>query len=114
MILVIGGASSGKREYVKALGYTDEQMADAAIDEKPVIYNLQDLVAKDPINATALLPALLTKEVVICNEVGSGVIPIVKNDRMCREQTGRLTVQLAKQATKVVRIVCGIPTIIKG
>jgi len=113
MILVIGSISSGKREYVKTLGYSDADMADAVLDERPVIYNVQDMVEKDPDNAMALLPELLKKEVVICCEVGSGVIPAQRHMRDMREATGRLCVALAKEAEQVVRLVAGIPTVIK-
>ena len=114
MILVVGGRASGKREYVSSLGYTAEQMADAVLDEKPVLLNLQDMVMADSENAPALLPELLKKEVVVCDEVGSGVIPMGKERRLGREATGRLCCRLAEQATKVVRMVSGIPTVIKG
>lgn len=114
MVLVIGAAASGKREYVKTLGYNDGDLADAVLDARPVLYNLQALVAKDPRNAPKLLPELLKKQVVICNEVGSGVIPVEKSERETREQTGRLCIQLAQKADCVVRLVCGIPTVIKG
>ena len=114
MILVVGGRGSGKREYVLSLGYTPEQMADGVLDEKPVLLDLQDIVMNDVENAPALLPELLKKKVVVCDEVGSGVIPLGKDRRLGREATGRLCCRLAEQATRVVRMVSGIPTIIKG
>lgn len=114
MILVLGGAFSGKREYVKSLGYADLDMADAVLDDKPVIYNLQKLVAESPHSTASLTQQLLSKQVIICNEVGSGIIPIDKNDSEAREATGRLCIILAQNADKVVRMVCGIPTVIKG
>jgi adenosyl cobinamide kinase/adenosyl cobinamide phosphate guanylyltransferase len=115
VILVIGGIASGKRNYVKKeLGFTDADMADGTLDGRPVLYNLQALVFKSCLEADSLLPALLAKEVVICNEVGSGVVPIDKTERAAREATGRLCVALAERASKVVRLVCGIPTVLKG
>ena len=115
MILVIGGLASGKRAYVnKIFGYSDEDMADAVIDNSPVLYNLQDLVASRLEDAEALLPVLLEKQVVICNEVGCGIVPIDRSDRASREATGRLCLALAENAKKVVRVYCGIPTVIKG
>lgn len=114
MILVIGAAASGKRTYVRTLGYSDTDMADAIIDDKPVLCNLQDLVEKAPENSGELLPALLTKEVVICNETGSGVIPAERHLRETREATGRLCILLAREADRVIRVVCGIPTVLKG
>jgi len=114
MILVIGARASGKKEYVMSLGYSQENIADGVLDGKPVVYNLQDLTMRDPDGAPDLLPALLEKEVVVCDEVGSGVIPLEKERRLGREATGRLCCRLASEAERVVRMVAGIPTIIKG
>ena len=113
MILVIGARASGKRAYVESLGYTAEQIADGVLEDKPVLYNLQDITMADPEGAPALLEALLRKEVVVCDEVGSGVIPMEKARRLGREATGRLCCQLAKEAARVVRLVAGIPTVLK-
>lgn len=114
MILVIGGAFSGKREYVKSLGFADTDMADAVLNDKPVIYNLQKLIATSSENEQKLIDELNKKSVVICNEVGSGIIPLGRDERDMRETTGRILIILAQKAEKVVRIVCGIPTYIKG
>jgi adenosyl cobinamide kinase/adenosyl cobinamide phosphate guanylyltransferase len=113
MILVIGSRASGKREYVKSLGYAEADMADAVLDARPVIYNVQDMVDADPEGSLSLLPALLNKEVVVCCEVGAGVIPAERRERDSREATGRLCIALAKQAERVVRLVAGIPAVIK-
>ncbi len=114
MILVIGARASGKRAYVESLGYGPGDIADGVMDEKPVLYNLQDLTLPDPEGAGALYDRLLEKEIVVCDEVGSGVIPLEKERRLGREATGRLCCRLAKEAEKVVRLVAGIPTVIKG
>lgn len=114
MILVIGARASGKKDFVLSLGYGEADIADGAMEDKPVIYNLQDLTLPDPEGAPALLEELLKKEVVVCDEVGSGVIPIDRTQRLGREATGRLCCRLAERAEKVVRLVCGIPTVIKG
>lgn len=114
MILIIGGAASGKRTYLESLGYEPEDIADGVLDDRKVLYGLEKLVDADPEGAGALLPVLLQKEVVACCEVGSGVIPIQYEQRRAREATGRLCVLLAARAEKVVRLVAGIPTVIKG
>lgn len=114
MILILGGAASGKRTYLEALGYGPEDIADGVLDERKVLYGLEKLVAADPEGAAALLPWLLQKEAVACCEVGSGVIPVHPELRRAREATGRLCVQLAAQAEKVVRLVAGIPMTLKG
>ncbi len=114
MILVIGSAASGKRAYVRSLGYADADMADAVLNARPVLYNLQELVFADAENAPALFDALLEKEVVVCDEVGSGVIPARPEERAAREAAGRLCCRLAQRADRVVRLVCGLPSVIKG
>lgn len=113
MILVIGGMASGKLDYVRSLGYREEEIADAVLDDCPVLYNLQDLVFADPDASPRLFSALLEKEVVVCHEVGSGIIPAKAKDREAREATGRLCSLLAQRADRVVRLVCGIPLILK-
>ena len=72
MILVIGARASGKRAYVESLGYAAGDIADGVLDDKPVLYNLQNITMADPEGAPALLKALKGKEVVACDEVGSG------------------------------------------
>ena len=114
MILILGGAASGKRTYLESLGYGPEEIADGMLDGKKVLYGLEQLVAADPEGAQALLPELLKKEAVACAEVGSGVVPISCEQRRAREATGRLCILLAARADKVVRLVAGIPLVIKG
>lgn len=113
MILVVGGSGNGKLDYVKSLGYGDDQIDDGKVGDRPVVYNLQDIVAADTEAAPTLFDELVAKEVVVCDEVGSGVIPATHEGREAREQTGRLCVRLAREATEVVRVVMGIPTRIK-
>lgn len=113
MLLVIGAEASGKRDYVKSLGYTDEDISSSLQDNCPVLDQLHRLIARKPQGCEAWLPKLLDKRVIICNEVGSGIIPDTREGRLCREQTGRMCVLLARQADHVVRMVCGIPVILK-
>jgi adenosylcobinamide kinase/adenosylcobinamide-phosphate guanylyltransferase len=114
MILIIGGAASGKREYLRSLGFDDEQIADAVLDGRPALANLHQLVFADPESAPDLLEPLLAKQAVTCDEVGAGIIPADPAERNAREATGRICNQLAQQATEVVRMVAGIPVRIKG
>ncbi|MBQ3078661.1 MAG: bifunctional adenosylcobinamide kinase/adenosylcobinamide-phosphate guanylyltransferase [Clostridia bacterium] len=115
MILVIGGFASGKRTYVKeVLGYTDEDMTDQAIDERRVVYNAQNMAMGDPEAIDKTIEELCRKDVVIACEIGLGIIPLDKNERMLREAAGRMTNRLAKRADKVIRMVCGIPLVLKG
>ena len=113
MILIIGGKGAGKLEYLRSLGYNDEEIARAALDEKPALYGLEEMIFAAPEKAAELIPVLLKKEAVACCETGSGIIPIDKKERDGREATGRVCIELAKDATRVIRMVCGVPTVIK-
>lgn len=114
MILIVGGEGSGKRTFAKTLGYAEKDMADGCLDSRPVLFHTERLVFERPEDADKLYDALLKKEVVICNEVGSGIIPMEPGERLGREAVGRLCVRLAAKADAVVRMVCGIPSVIKG
>lgn len=102
MILVVGGMASGKRSYVQSLGYDDAQ----------VVYGLEDTLRKGPL-AQKELQRLAQKEVVVCCEVGLGVVPMDAGEREWRELVGRTCCTLAQHASKVVRMVCGIPVVLK-
>lgn len=52
--------------------------------------------------------------VITLKEEGLGIIPMDKSDRRYRECIGKIGCYLATKADRVVRIVCGIPTVIKG
>ena len=38
MMLIIGGAASGKRTFLASLGYLPEDIADGVLDDKKVLY----------------------------------------------------------------------------
>ena len=123
MILVVGGIASGKRTYLRSLGFADADMADGALDERPVVLNAQELVRgigadSGELGGKGALPAelveaLASKQAIACVEVGSGVVPLDLAERIWRERAGRLTNELAARADRVVRMVCGIPMELK-
>ena len=51
--------------------------------------------------------------VIICDEVGSGIVPLDSFEREYRERLGRLLCEIAAKAERVERIVCGIGQRIK-
>ena len=50
---------------------------------------------------------------IICDEIGNGIVPMDPFERVYRERTGRILVKLAEDAEDVERVVCGIAQKIK-
>lgn len=95
MILVIGGLGTGKKEFVlHELGFDPEG--------EDVLCALQTMNPLPPVEE------LLRYRVVICREVGCGVVPVDREERERREALGRLCCQLARQAEAVWRVACGL------
>ena len=51
--------------------------------------------------------------IIISDEIGNGIVPMVKEERLWREETGRLLCKIAEHAENVERVICGIPVKIK-
>ena len=51
--------------------------------------------------------------ILICDEIGNGIVPVDAFERTYREQTGRILIRLAQKADEVVRVLCGIGQRIK-
>ena len=119
MLLIVGAEGSGKRTFAEKLGYdlaSDRVLLRADELVKGIAAEDAATVAKKDVDARvdAILSRLGDHEVIIANEVGSGVIPLEPEVRREREAAGRLVTLLAKRADTVVRMVCGIPTVLKG
>lgn len=111
MKLIIGGYASGKREFVKeSFRYKASEFTNIIEESKPVLYDLQEL---DCSGGPEMMKQLLQKEVIICNEMGCGLVPMEAADREKREQVGRLCIELAKEAEEVYRVYAGIGTRMK-
>ena len=50
---------------------------------------------------------------IVTNELGCGVVPMEKADRLWREAVGRVCTALAARSDEVVRVVCGIGVTLK-
>lgn len=115
MILVVGGRGSGKRRFVTGqLGHSETDIAPAVLDSRPVLADLHLLLREYSGDDDTLLEALRHKEVVICDEIGCGIVPMTAADRAWRDRVGRVSARVAAEAGAVVRLCCGIPQYLKG
>jgi adenosyl cobinamide kinase/adenosyl cobinamide phosphate guanylyltransferase len=126
MRLITGGAYQGKTEYAMNIaGISKDKLIDGAD------CNWMDWNNVNAINHFHLLIKRLLLEhqnvlqivkemikvnpeiVIITNELGCGVVPVDAFDRNYREVTGRICCFLAKEASQVHRVICGIGQVIK-
>ncbi len=107
MIFITGPLYSGKRETAMRLLHCDE----AALKTRCVC-DAQELV-REREDLDALADELARYDAVTAAEVGCGVVPADPDERARRERAGRLACLLASRADMVVRVMCGIPTVIK-
>lgn len=127
MILIIGGSHQGKKVFaLKQFGLTEEDVTDGRICKpeeacsRPILYNLHLLVERlmvQGVSPQQYMMAMLddAKElIVICDEIGLGVVPTSADERMWREEVGRLLCEIAGMSDQVYRVYCGIPSLIKG
>jgi adenosyl cobinamide kinase/adenosyl cobinamide phosphate guanylyltransferase len=118
MRLIVGAARSGKYAYLLSLGFAPADIADGGADgletlfARPVVYRLHALVRRlmeageEP--SDYILPRLRQDAVVVCDEVGCGVVPTDPFARAWRDEVGRLCQALAARSDTVERLCCGI------
>jgi len=124
MIMVTGGAYQGKKAYVmRKFKIAENDIADGAeypmeeLKTSRCIKNYHQLVKRlgdECIRFTEELCRSNPDAVIIIDEIGCGIVPMEKSERLWRENVGRCGCIIAANAENVIRIVCGIPTVIKG
>lgn len=125
MRLVIGGASQGKLDYVLEKysigesGVMDGNSTDIVEPSCRVFYAFETWFKRqlksgiEPEAAADALLAGLPELIIICDEIGSGIVPAEAFEREYRERLGRYLIKLAKEAQSVERVFCGIGQRIK-
>lgn len=130
MKMIIGGYAQGKTEYAKALfkDYViidEKEYTEAAriAENENVIINNLHLIVRRCMKLGESLEAMkemidqlstTTKDVIlISDEIGSGVIPVEKEERLYREAAGRIMTYAASKSSEVYRVTCGIGVRIK-
>lgn len=131
MILIIGGFAQGKLHYVKQnYVHCEDGQEVAVLDgtlELPAETGALQVIAnhlhryireqlRQGTDPETMIENFCKKHpdcILICDEIGNGIVPMEAKERTYRERTGRILEQLAAQADEVVRVVCGIGQKIK-
>jgi len=124
-ILIVGGTHQGKTEYaLRRYGIPEDQLWDVAKPgdwrEYPALNRLHLLaesVMKQGLDPQKEIRGILGKKqdwILICDEVGCGVVPMDAFARRWREEVGRLCCALAQEADVVELVTCGLPVRVKG
>ena len=119
MKFITGGAYQGKLEYAKKL-YPGAEWADGAgcslkellscgaVDHFHLFVRRWLQEGKTP---QELIRAILDKNrdlIIVCDEIGCGLVPTDAFEREYRESVGRICTQLVEYADEVYRVTCGI------
>ena len=119
MKFITGGAYQGKLEYAKKLypgaEWTDgagcslqEILSCGAVDHFHIFVRRWLLEGKTP---QELIRAIRDKNrdlIIVCDEIGCGLVPTDAFEREYRESVGRICTQLVEYADEVYRVTCGI------
>ena len=108
MRLIIGGAYQGKRAYA-----AEKYGAENLIDRFHLLVRDWLESGKPPLEMAEKLLHESPKAVIVMDEIGGGIIPIERSERLWREQVGKVGCFLAERAESVERIVCGIAVRLK-
>ena len=122
--IITGGAYQGKLAYARRLypGMTWTDGKSCRLDEIGIcsaVYAFHEFVKRwlEAGRSSAELTALLLEEtkerIIVCDEIGCGLVPVDAFEREYREETGRIMTALAERAERVDRVVCGIGTRIR-
>ncbi len=110
MILIVGGSCQGKTDfarknfpnakYFNQLHLFIRKRLENGKEQAEILSEIKEEISEG-------------QWVLISDEIGNGVVPIELFERQWREVTGRILISLAKEATEVYKVVCGIGMKIK-
>lgn len=110
MILIVGGAYQGKTAYARDILNIPASRIVPQLEL--TIRTLMD-AGLDPEREIARLADGWTDACVLLADISCGVVPMDPADRAWREAVGRCGAYLARRANKVVRVFCGLGSVLK-
>ena len=121
MELIIGGRAQGKLRYAADLfDLKSDDISDGILSGTRAVYNLQNAVRgvmQNGGDAYETVMNYIVKHpgcIIICDEIGSGLVPADAFEREYRDTVGKICCMLAKSAVRVHRVICGIGVVIKN
>ncbi len=115
MVLIIGGAYQGKRDYAKEnFSLRDRDIFDctgSGIDLRAkCICGIERFTREhdDPVAYFSAHRDAWEESVLIVCDISCGVVPMGAENRAWQRKNGELCRYLAREASKVVRIFCGL------
>lgn len=118
MVLIIGGRAQGKRTFAQGkYGIGEKEWSDGELGQSRAVFHLEEAVRRESMDVLQekirLQMERFPNTVFVCNEVGSGIVPMERGEREWRENAGRLLCEIAARAEEVWRVYCGIGVRIK-
>jgi len=120
--LIIGGACQGKLEFAKNKFNLKENdivnLENERYNNQKCVYNLHCYIKDciyNKVSYNGTIKQIISNDniIIICNEIGCGIVPIDKNERLCRDIFGKICCDIAKSCDTVIRVYCGIGEVIK-
>lgn len=113
--------------YIKRLTYKEGAAYNTTVDDTITADDTitVDTTADDTITADTTAKTISAAEIIndiyeanpdiilICDEVGGGIVPLKKEDRIYRETVGRALCCAVKKSDRVERVMCGIGQCLK-
>lgn len=113
--------------YIKRLTYKEGAAYNTTVDDTITADDTitVDTTADDTITADTTAKTIPAAEIIndiyeanpdiilICDEVGGGIVPLKKEDRIYREAVGRALCCAVKKSDRVERVMCGIGQCLK-
>lgn len=125
MVLIYGAVYAGKRDIARKIYGVEDfcNGASAPFDAllcARAVTNFHSLVRRllqadrSAVEYTERLTEQNPDVIVLTDDIGSGIVPIEREERLWREACGICMRLLAERADTVIRVVCGIPQVLKG
>lgn len=118
MVLIIGGAYQGKLDFARG-NFDIKSVSDCSGGESPsfdtdAIYGIDGFVmecvksGEEPADFFRENRKKWEDKILIITDISQGIVPIDATQRTFREANGRLMLYLAKEATEVYSVFCGL------